>query len=228
MSSGLDYKAKRSLIFTEIYGDDSLTTYYPNQRKLALTNTRIIDPPGQYFLYNEYHPQLLGMILERTTGMSVTKFLQTKIWDPLGMEYGGSWSTDSKSDDFEKIETDVNARAIDFAKFGELFLNNGSWSGNQIISKEWVDESTRPYLPENYTAYYYNSMVTLNGTIYYNYMWWGIVRPDGNYDFYASGDHGQFIYVSPQKHMVIVRNGLDYGIPYEQWLKLFYDFASKY
>ncbi len=56
----------------------------------------------------------------------------------------------------------------------------------------------------------------------------GVARPDGSYDFFASGDHGQFIYVSPQKHMVIVRNGLDYGIPYEQWLKLFYDFASKY
>lgn len=70
MSSGLDYKANRILIFN---GDDPLTTFYPNQRKLALTNTRIIDPPGQYFLYNKYHPQLLGMILERTTGMSVTK-----------------------------------------------------------------------------------------------------------------------------------------------------------
>jgi CubicO group peptidase (beta-lactamase class C family) len=38
----------------------------------------------------------------------------------------------------------INARAIDFAKIGRLFLNNGNWNGKQIISKIWVNESTRP------------------------------------------------------------------------------------
>jgi CubicO group peptidase (beta-lactamase class C family) len=97
-------------------------SYYPDQRKISLENTHIIDPPGQYFLYNKYHPQLLGMILERATGMSVTNYLQTRIWDPLGMEFGGSWSTDSEAFDFEKMETGVNARAIDFAKFGVSYF----------------------------------------------------------------------------------------------------------
>ena len=65
------------------------------------------------------------MILERTTGMTVTEYLQTRLWDKLGMEFGGSWSTDSEASDFEKMETGVNARAIDFAKLGVLFLNSG-------------------------------------------------------------------------------------------------------
>jgi CubicO group peptidase (beta-lactamase class C family) len=119
MASGLEYVKFRPLLFNS---DDILTSYYPDQRKISLENTHIIDPPGQYFLYNKYHPQLLGMILERATGMSVTNYLQTRIWDPLGMEFGGSWSTDSEAFDFEKMETGVNARAIDFAKFGVLFL----------------------------------------------------------------------------------------------------------
>ena len=225
MASGLDYQASRPL---DINGDDPLTTYFPDQRKLSLENTYIIDPPGQYFRYNKYHPQLLGMILERTTGMSVTKYLQKKIWGPLGMEYDGSWSIDSQQSDFEKMESGVNARAIDFAKFGELFLNDGSWQGRQIISKQWVDESTRPYLPANSATYYPQWFATPSGRICYAYMWWGITRGDGGYDFYAWGDHGQFIYVSPEKQLVIVRNGVDSGISEQEWIQLFSAFASRY
>ncbi len=185
-------------------------------------------PPGQYFLYNKYHPQLLGMILERTTGMSVTQYLQKTIWDPIGMEYPGSWSIDSQSSGFEKMEAGVNARAIDFAKFGELFLNDGNWNGKQILSQEWVAESTRPYLPANNPSYYPGRLATSFGITCYGYMWWDLAQADGSYDFYAWGDHGQFIYVSPRKHLVIVRNGVEFGIPWDQWITLFHDFANRY
>ena len=225
MASGLAYENFRPLLLNS---DDILTTYYPDQRKLALENTQIIDPPGQYFLYNKYHPQLLGMILERATGMPVSTYLQTRIWDAIGMEFDGSWSIDSKSSNFEKMETGINARAIDFAKFGVLFLNRGRWLGNQVISKAWVEESTSPLLPENYADYYKDRMTVMPGQGYYKYMWWGLARDDASYDFTAGGDKGQFIYVSPQKNLVIVRNGIDYGIPSEKWLDLFYKFASQY
>jgi CubicO group peptidase (beta-lactamase class C family) len=225
MASGLDYQAFRSYLLD---GDDPLTTYYPDQRTLALEHTQIIDPPGQYFQYNKYHPQLLGMILERATGMPVTTYLQTRIWDKIGMEFAGSWSTDSKSSDFEKMETGVNARAIDFAKFGELYLDGGSWAGQQVIPQAWVDDSTRPLIPADYAAYYRGVLDPLPGQGYYGYMWWGLQRPDGSYDFSAEGDKGQYIYVSPSKNLVIVRNGIQYGIPTEEWSKLFYEFSSEY
>ena len=73
MAAGLDYKELRWALFN---GDDPLTTYYPDQREIALDNTQIVDPPAQYFQYNKYHPQLLGMILERSTGVTVTQYLQ--------------------------------------------------------------------------------------------------------------------------------------------------------
>ena len=226
MSSGLEYKENR---FLGLNGDDALTTYYPNQRQLALQNTKIIDPPGEYFLYNKYHPQLLGMILERTTGNSVTEYLQRKIWDPLGMEFDGSWSIDSEASDFEKMETGVNARAIDFAKFGQLFLNGGAWNGQQVISQAWVEESTQPYLPSDYSAYYPADWFSgLPEQGYYQYMWWGIAIEPGSYDFVAAGDRGQFIYVSPRNALVIVRNGTDYGISFDAWFDLFYRFASEF
>ena len=225
MASGLDYVEFRPLLFNS---DDILTSYYPDQRKISLENTHIIDAPGQYFRYNKYHPQLLGMILERTTGMPVTRYLQTRLWNPLGMEYDGSWSTDSRSGDFEKMETGINARAIDFAKLGVLFLDHGNWQGKQVISEEWVNESTRPLLPQDYDAYYPEWFASLPGRAYYQYMWWGMTRDGGAYDFTAEGDKGQYIYVSPQNNLVIVRNGIEYGLPSEQWLHLFYDFASQY
>jgi CubicO group peptidase (beta-lactamase class C family) len=225
MSSGLEYKEMRLGLFN---GDDPLTTYYPDQRKIALENTNIVDPPGAYFQYNKYHPQLLGMILERTTGGSVTDYLQTKIWNPCGMEFSGSWSIDSEKSDFEKMETGVNARAIDFAKFGQLFLNGGNWNGKQVISSAWVVESTKPYIPTDYSAYYNKWFFSLPGHAYYNYMWWGMSRDEERYDFMAEGDKGQYIYICPYKKLVIVRNGTQYGIESEDWVRLFYQFASDF
>jgi CubicO group peptidase (beta-lactamase class C family) len=58
------------------------------------------------------------MILERATGTSVTDYTQTRLWDPLGMEYDGAWALDREDSGFEKMEAGLNARAIDFAKLG--------------------------------------------------------------------------------------------------------------
>jgi CubicO group peptidase (beta-lactamase class C family) len=225
MSSGLEYVEFRPLLFNS---DDILTSYYPDQREISLTNTNIIDPPGEYFLYNKYHPQLLGMILERTTGMTVTEFLQTRIWTALGMEYPGSWSIDSEASGFEKMETGVNARAIDFAKFGVLFLDGGRWAGGQVVPQAWVAESTAPWQPADAASYYPEYFASIPGAGYYGYMWWGLARPNGAYDFSAEGNLGQYIYVSPAADLVIVRNGFDYGIDGLEWLRIFYEFAGSY
>lgn len=219
MASGLEFREFRPLLFNS---DNPLTAYHPDQRKLALTNTRIEGPPGRVFSYNKYHPQLLGMILERVTGMAVTEYLQKKIWDPLGMEYDGSWSTDSRTGDFEKMETGVNARAIDFAKFGLLFLNGGLRQNQRVLSPSWVEESTKPDWSLSYTQF--------PGGLYYKYMWWGIgsqSHPD-DYDFLAAGDKGQYIFVSPVKKLVIVRNGLTEGLPKDQWIQIFYEFVNRF
>jgi CubicO group peptidase (beta-lactamase class C family) len=76
------------------------------------------------------------LILERTTHKHVSQYLEEKIWKPLGMEASASWSLDSDTNRFEKLESGINAKAIDFAKIGRLFLNNGNWNGKQIIGKQ--------------------------------------------------------------------------------------------
>jgi CubicO group peptidase (beta-lactamase class C family) len=210
MSSGMAFEESGWFLFN---GDDPLTTYHPNQRALALTNTRIAGQPGETFRYNKYHPQLLGMILERTTGMSVTAWTQSRLWDPLGMEFDGAWALDSEAAGFEKLEAGLNARAIDFAKIGRLFLHEGEWDGTRIVSPEWVATATGVNPADRARG-------APPGRVY-GLMWWGVERPSGPPDFYAAGDHGQYVYVSPQAGVVIARNGVEYGVPSSRWVDAF-------
>jgi len=221
MSSGIKYTE-----FPFLNGDDVKTYYYPNLRELALKDTQIVGFPGEKFLYNNYHPLLLGMILERATGTSVTNYLQEKIWKPIGMQYPGSWSLDEN--EFEKMESGINARAIDFAKFGRLYLHDGNWNEVEVIPAEWVAESTQADTSVDYANYYYDGFIFANGQGYYKYMWWGIQRDAQTYDFIALGNKGQYIFVSPQKDLIILRFGESYGEfgGSQGWLDLFYGFAS--
>ncbi|HSF82198.1 MAG TPA: serine hydrolase [Anaerolineales bacterium] len=222
MSSGIHY-------FEDIpsLSDDGTKTYlFTDLRRLALEYTHIKEQPGRYFQYNNYHPLLLGMILERTTGISVSEYLEQKIWQPLGMEFDGSWSLDSEENGFEKMESGINARAIDFAKFGRLYLHSGNWNGEQVIPAEWVLASTREDPKVDRSEYYGDLDVREPLDGYYKYMWWGLPRRGGAYDFSALGNLGQFIYVSPQANLIIVRNGERDGIHYNEWLALFYHFAN--
>ena len=92
--------------------------------------------------YCSYNTALASLILKRTTHRRPSDYLQEKIWKPLGMEYPATWSIDSAEDDLELTFAALNARAIDLAKFGRLFLNKGNWNGRQIVPERWVIEST--------------------------------------------------------------------------------------
>ncbi len=221
MSSGIRYEE-----FPFLNGDDAKTYYYPNLRHLALRDTEIVDVPGTSFLYNNYHPLLLGMILERATRMPVTTYLQEKIWKPIGMESDGSWSLDSTTSGFEKMESGINGRAIDFAKFGRLFLNDGNWNGRQVVPAAWVAESTRPDDGGTSDEYYPDVPELADDRQYYGYLWWGWRRGTASYDFAARGNHGQFIYVAPAKKLIIVRHGERFGTSVAEWNELFYKVAS--
>ena len=205
MSSGLAY--------SELglpWSDDSLTYYDPDLRRLALNGTRVERAPGETFLYNNYNPLLVGLALERTTGQSAASYLEQQLWQPLGAEYDASWSLDSEADGFEKMESGINARAIDYAKFGLLFLRHGRWGGNQLIPAAWVAASTTPQAPAG----------SPQGTRY-GYFWWlwaGHEAVPSEPRFFARGNLGQFIFVAPDKDLVIVRMGRQFG--YERWNEL--------
>ncbi|MFN2194737.1 MAG: serine hydrolase domain-containing protein [Anaerolineales bacterium] len=225
MSSGIRYRE-----FPFYHGDDALTYYYPDLRWLALNHTQIEAEPGEFFLYNNYHPLLLGLILERATGKSVAEYLEMRLWQPMEAEYPASWSLDSEQSGFEKMESGLNARAVDFARFGLLVLQDGLWEGQQIIPSEWLQAATAEDLSLDRSSYYPPDFwETPESRLFYGYMWWGYQRAPGRPDFSALGKYGQYIYVSPQADLVFVRNGSTAALPGgEAWPHLFFEFATRW
>lgn len=147
------------------------------------------------------------MVLERATGMSVSDYMATRLWQPLGAERDATWSLDSERSGFEKMESGLNATAVDYARFGLLFLHDGVWSDTRIVSEEWVNAATTPYLHS------------------YGYYWWVDAERPGR--FYALGKYGQYIYVAPDADTVVVRLGRDWGIDNDTWLVIFRDIADQ-
>jgi CubicO group peptidase (beta-lactamase class C family) len=186
MSSGLKYNTNGFFP----WNDEPRVYYSPNLRQLA-KQAKSVEKPGTHFHYNNYNLILLGMIIERVTSASVSEYLQEKIWKPLGMEFPASWSLDSQLSGMEKMESGLNARAVDFAKFGCLYLQRGDWNGKQIIPESWIAESTTVTSDAKWTNY--------------KYLWW--ISRTGKGRFTAVGNLGQFIFIAPDKNCVIVRFG---------------------
>ncbi len=206
MSSGLRYEEQSVPVFP--WGDDVDTYYGTDLRDLALTSTEVVDPAGEVWLYNNYNPLLLGMVLERATGMSVSEYMSTRLWQPLGAERDATWSLDSEASGFEKMESGLNASPADYARFGLLFLHGGEWNGSRIVSEDWVQDATSG-----------------GAAPHYGLFWWLDVERPGR--FYALGNFGQYIYVAPDADVVIVRNGRDWGVDNDTWLATFREIADR-
>jgi CubicO group peptidase (beta-lactamase class C family) len=207
MRSGIRYREEGTP-----WSDDTATYYAPDLRVLALERTEIVEEPGRRFHYNNYNPLLVGLALERATGMPVATYLERRLWQPLGMEADGSWSLDSRRSGFEKMESGLNGRAIDFAKFGMLYARGGAWRGRQLVPRDWVQDPR--VVPTG-------ASVPAPG---YQYFWW-VQRDRRPPAFFALGKYGQHIYVVPESGLVLVRFGTDVG--YQDWRQLLGDLARR-
>ncbi len=185
--------------------DEAVGYYHGNVRRLLLKRVKISREPGKYFQYCNYNTSYLGLIIERATGMTVSKYLEKKLWSQI-MEYEALFSVDSKRSGFEYMPSRLIARALDYARFGRLFLKDGNWNGKQIISSGWAMESTHEDMSVP-REYYPGFMETGSDRVYYKYQWWGHVNEDSTYQYFANGNLGQMIYVIPSKDIIIIHNG---------------------
>ena len=143
MRSGLEYNTD-FLPFINIHApwnDEVIGYYHPYVREILLEDLTVESEPGKAFEYNNYNTSYLGLIIERASGKTVSKYLEEKLWSQI-MEYDALFSIDSEESGFEYMPSRLIARAIDYARFGRLYLNNGNWDGNQIISENWIISST--------------------------------------------------------------------------------------
>lgn len=152
--------------------------------------------PGTFNRYNSTDTQVLGMLLREAIGISVTKYMQEVLWNPMGAESNAYWLLDSEN--MEMVYAGFNATARDYAKLGELFRLKGKFNGKQIVPSNWVKSSTTPDAPHLMPGENPLSDFPMG----YGYQWW---IPDDSDDFTAIGVYNQFIYVSPENNTVVVK-----------------------
>lgn len=192
MSSGID--------FTEDYfdGDSDFNRMAPASVGLGTMEEVLVTLeqkrlPGQVHNYVSSDAQVLGMVVTEATEMDLAMYTQTRLWLPAGMEFDAYWLIDSSG--METAFGGLNATLRDLARFGNIYLNQGVWNGEQIVPRDWVKAST--------TADSLHLQPSSDGSYGYGYQWWLPAGDDGS--FMAIGIYGQNIYVNPAHNIVIAR-----------------------
>ena len=152
---------------------------------------------GTYNHYVSIDTQVLAMILETVSEMPLREYLSKKIWSKIGMESDAYYITDKTGVDMAL--GGLNATLRDYAKFGYLYLNNGSWFGEQIVPEDWVKASHTPDAPHLMP----NAGELSSNDWGYGYQWW--VPGDPITDYTAHGVYNQFVYVDPESGIVIAK-----------------------
>ncbi len=154
-------------------------------------------PPGTHWYYNNWDFNVLGTVIRERAGEDIYEAFDRRIANPLGMQ---DYSPERQAYAYERNFSQHPAypfliSARDLARFGQLYLDGGSWKEKQIIPTRWVKESTRSYSP------------TDQRHLGYGYLWWVVTGDfhgiqDG--DYYASGLGGQMVLVLPRIDTVVV------------------------
>lgn len=146
--------------------------------------------PGTRFDYSTGNSHLLSVILQKATGMTAYDFGKKYLFEPLGME---SVKCELDPQGYSDGGNGFSMNVYDMAKFGRLFLNKGEWEGKQIISQNWIEESTKVQFDRK------------AGSANYGYQWWVRTFGSQKYDaYFAQGHWGQFIFVIPEINLMVV------------------------
>ncbi|MEL6721457.1 MAG: serine hydrolase, partial [Bacteroidota bacterium] len=141
MRSGFDFEERYATPFAEV-----AHLYYGTNQVKQLLKLDFSHEPGTHHSYQSACTAMLGLIVERAIEQPIGKYLEEKIWQPLGMEHRATWSYDDQKHQSTKTYCCLNTTAIDLAKVARLYLNKGNWNGKQILSEEWVAAARTPKL----------------------------------------------------------------------------------
>ncbi len=174
------------------------------------------DEADDVFRYKSGDNALLGLVLHRALGEeTVTHYFRRRLWDPIGAESRGVWSTD-RVGGLERTWCCLAVTARDLARLGQLVLQDGSWSDTQVISPRWLTASFVPgYGPDRWPPDYRESPLQS-----YGYQWW--LTDQGAR--VGLGKNGQYLYVDPTRNVVIVRLGETRGDV--SWLRVIEQLAE--
>ena len=186
MASGLNWDEA-------YYSPFSITTraYFYDDLRSMMLDLDFVEEPGKSYKYLSGNTQLLGMVIEKATGNSLSEYLSNSFWKPMGAEHSAYWQVDDEDNRMEKAYCCIATNARDFARFGKLYKDYGKWNGEQLLDSAFVARSVRPRFKESPQ---------------YGYGWWLLNHL--NKDFFMMRGHlGQYIIVQPEDNVIIVRLG---------------------
>ncbi|MGY5873239.1 MAG: serine hydrolase [Candidatus Thorarchaeota archaeon] len=165
----------------------------------------MVAEPGEQWVYNSGGTIVLGALIEKLSNSSLMDFTQTYLFDPIGIS-GGVWIKQLSG--YYQAGGGLYLKPRDMARFGYLYLNGGNCDDTQVISQEWVLNSTdyHFYLPR------------------YGYLWWLEPSMDA---YQASGRYGQKIIVSPKEDMVVVFTASCPDGTYQPHTELYYYYIEE-
>lgn len=203
MSSGVEFdegyddlRSDIRLFFLQVYvlgrDADDLTAGYDRH-----------GPSGEEFHYASVDTQALAMLVSDVYDRPFVDVFRDELWQPLGAR-SAFWNVDAIGGERRPIAfCCLNARLRDYAKLGQLYLQDGRWRGRRLLPAAWVRQATTPGAPHLEPG----RLPDPHSTRGYGLQWW--VPKDYDREYYAAGVWGQYIYVSERDGLVIARAGAD-------------------
>ena len=170
--------------------------YYGRDAQALVLSHGFEREPGSEYEYSSGSTQLLGVFLKRALqakepGLTVSEHLSRSLWQPMGMENDAVYTLDRPAAEggMERTYCCIFASARDFARFGQLLLQDGEWNGQALLDKAFIERMRQPDLK----PFYGHSL----------WMDWQYKHP-----FYLlQGHEGQYVIVVPSQQLVVVRTG---------------------
>jgi CubicO group peptidase (beta-lactamase class C family) len=158
-----------------------------------------LGPPGEAAFYCTGGAVTLGRVIAEAARRPVSTFAEELLFAPLGIQ-GARWAT---FDDRRQTDTGghLALRPRDMMRIGLLVLQRGRWGERQLVSREWIDQSTSEH-------------TQLDGGKSYGYLWWRTTFPHRGRQvsaIFAGGNGGQYIFVIPDLELVAVFTGGNYN-----------------
>ena len=180
MTSGLQWDESREVV--------PLLEHQLSNPVHAVIGRNLVTDPGSVFNYNTVSPHIITYILSSKSGMTLETFAEENLFNVLDVQ-DFAWEKDSEELALGGAGLQLTAR--DLAKFGQLFLNSGSWDGREIIDESWVLNCQ------------ISQIATPNAETGYSWHWW-VSENFPTKLYFGNGYGGQGLMLLPEKNMMII------------------------
>jgi CubicO group peptidase (beta-lactamase class C family) len=205
MSAGLDWKG-----LTLGESNDDIDMYKSTDYFGYLLNKGLKYQPGTNFCYNNGLSLMLGHVIEKSTGLPLDSFARESLFKPLAINH---YSWDADDNGIVRTDGGLKLRPRDMLSFGQLYINGGKFQHNQLISENWIHQSTEPKIrstDQEYAYHWWVKSYSVNSSLFRT--------------FYALGHGEQAIVLVPEQKLIFVMTAGNYLQPEHRPFEILKDY----